>query len=284
VKTWAVFLTAVAGLPGLGLISPPALAARLGRRGTVILEVASARAPSFGIPGACRVDYRDTYAARNGLSFEMPGGAAIAAVLSGCGVTDRSRIVLYGAAVPLFAVTRVWATLRAFGLGSRTQVMNGGLASWRSDGLPVAPLRRRTGGRGGRLALAPGLIGIATLAQVAHAARSARRRFVLVDARPAALYLGRAAEGRERLGHIPGAISLPFSMLVSGPRLRPLTQLQRIFQAAGLRPGERLIVYCHSGQKATIDLLAARLLGYHASLFDGSWQAWSRDRALPVAR
>ena len=43
--------------------------------------------------------------------------------------------------------------------------------------------------------------------------------------------------------------------------------------------GDSLIVYCHVGMRATQVLFAARLLGFDARLYDGSFQDWvSNDR------
>lgn len=107
---------------------------------------------------------------------------------------------------------------------------------------------------------------------------------VLIDARAAAFYQGER-EDRERAGHIPGASSIPHRELFSEARTyRSLDELGALFEAAGAAPGDRIVAYCHVGFFATTIVTAARLLGYEAVLYDGSWEHWAtsgRPAAVP---
>jgi thiosulfate/3-mercaptopyruvate sulfurtransferase len=103
----------------------------------------------------------------------------------------------------------------------------------------------------------------------------------VIDARAAEFYAG-AARGEMLAGHIPGAISLPFtSFNDSTMRMLPAAQIEAKFHAAGVQPGDTVIAYCHVGQQATVVLLAARLTGHPVRLYDGSFQDWSM-RNLPT--
>jgi thiosulfate/3-mercaptopyruvate sulfurtransferase len=42
------------------------------------------------------------------------------------------------------------------------------------------------------------------------------------------------------------------------------------------------VSYCHIGQQASLVWLAARMLGYEARLYDGSFEDWSGREDLPV--
>ena len=57
--------------------------------------------------------------------------------------------------------------------------------------------------------------------------------------------------------------------------LRSTEQLTALFAAAGVKPGDRVIGYCHIGQQATAMLFAARRLGHPIQLYDGSFEDWS---------
>jgi thiosulfate/3-mercaptopyruvate sulfurtransferase len=57
--------------------------------------------------------------------------------------------------------------------------------------------------------------------------------------------------------------------------------LRALFTAAGVKPGDHIVAYCHVGMQATAVIYAARILGIPAVLYDGSFQDWSR-RGLPV--
>ncbi len=59
-------------------------------------------------------------------------------------------------------------------------------------------------------------------------------------------------------------------------------QTADLFKAAGIKPGDTVVSYCHVGQQATVVYFAARRLGYAARLYDGSWDEWSRKSDLPV--
>jgi len=43
-----------------------------------------------------------------------------------------------------------------------------------------------------------------------------------------------------------------------------------------------MVSYCHIGQRATVLYFAAKMLGYDAKMYDGSWEDWSRRMDLPI--
>jgi thiosulfate/3-mercaptopyruvate sulfurtransferase len=59
-------------------------------------------------------------------------------------------------------------------------------------------------------------------------------------------------------------------------------EIKEIFAAAGIKPGDTVVSYCHIGQQATMVYFAARRLGIKARVYDGSWDEWSRNMELPV--
>jgi thiosulfate/3-mercaptopyruvate sulfurtransferase len=48
--------------------------------------------------------------------------------------------------------------------------------------------------------------------------------------------------------------------------------------------GDTVVAYCHVGMQASVLYVAARLLGYEAAVYDGSFEDWSRRTDLPVSR
>jgi thiosulfate/3-mercaptopyruvate sulfurtransferase len=110
----------------------------------------------------------------------------------------------------------------------------------------------------------------------------------LVDGRTGSFYDGIPPTGRgngppRRLGHIPGAKSIPFNSLNDNTgRLKPAAELRDIFAKAGVQPGDTVVAYCHVGQKGTAVLFAARSLGHPVMLFDGSWDEWNKLTEFPV--
>ena len=65
-------------------------------------------------------------------------------------------------------------------------------------------------------------------------------------------------------------------------RLLPDEAIQAKFRDAGIKPGDRVVSYCHIGQQASLVYFVARYLGYDARMYDGSWDEWSAHADLPA--
>lgn len=78
---------------------------------------------------------------------------------------------------------------------------------------------------------------------------------LILDARPPAEYSGeRPGQGIDRPGHIPGARSRYWQNLVQSPRnprLKDEAELRRIFEEAGVDPGDTVVSYCRTGGQAS---------------------------------
>jgi thiosulfate/3-mercaptopyruvate sulfurtransferase len=88
-----------------------------------------------------------------------------------------------------------------------------------------------------------------------------------------------------RSGHIPGAISLPWTELI-GRELQLLKQQQELRErttAVGVNLSDRVITYCSNGPRATIGYVALRQLGFeNVQVYDGSFHEWARKPDLPL--
>ncbi|MGH9483871.1 MAG: sulfurtransferase [Terriglobales bacterium] len=191
---------------------------------------------------------------------------------------NRRRAVVYQYASWPIAATRVFARLDARGLGQRAAILNGGWRAWLAAGGHV-----ETGRSGLPAALPPPRVpGNVFVARSFVAAHLHDVRVQLIDARLPAFYSGQQAElPGERLGHIPGAINVPFDRLATRDGyFLSRKQLAAAFRRAGVRHSNLLVIYCHSGRKAAVDYFVARLLGYRARYYAGSWLNWT----VPPAR
>lgn len=109
---------------------------------------------------------------------------------------------------------------------------------------------------------------------------------VLIDSRPEGEYTGAIpARIGGRAGHIPGARNLYWEDLLvasENPVLLDFQELQNRFQDVGANARAIVVSYCWVGMRASYTYLVAKHLGYDTRLYDGSWNAWSKDDSLPV--
>ena len=232
-------------------------------------------------PGALYLEYADTRIARSaaGLTYELPPVADLVEVFGKLGVTNDSHIVLYFSKDMVAPTTRVFLTLDAMGLAARTSILDGGFPVWQSEGRPVSTEARLV--IRGKLEPCPQTDVITGLDSVRANLHSSG--VAIVDARDLEYYTGASHADGKRAGHIPGARGLTYSTLLDeSGKFRPPDLLTAMFRDAGIRPGDRVVAYCHIGQQATVVYFVARYLGYDARLYDGSWEDWSAHTELPA--
>ncbi|MGH7752852.1 MAG: sulfurtransferase [Gemmatimonadales bacterium] len=261
------------------------LAAHLGEPGLVVLHVGDDRSrPTYDaghIPGARFVHPWKELAApsqEGALNLELPPPELLQATLESKGISNASRVVVYAADGYNTPTTRTYLTLEYAGFGGRIAVLDGGLEAWKAAGRPVTA-EVPTPAKGSlTLALRPDLVVDAVFVH----GNVENPKVAVIDARNAAFYNGRET-GQGRNGHIPGARSIPFpSIIDSAGRFKDQAMLRTMFAEAGAEPGDRVVTYCHIGQQATLVWFAARLAGYDAVLYDGSFQDWAKRAELPV--
>lgn len=114
-------------------------------------------------------------------------------------------------------------------------------------------------------------------------ARRTSSAVLLLDARTRQEFDGTVQEeGVSRPGHIPGAVRLDWTELVSEGKFRDKGELCQLFAAAGASPGRAIIADCRVGSRASALYFAARFLGYPVRLYDGSMNDWASRVELPV--
>lgn len=107
---------------------------------------------------------------------------------------------------------------------------------------------------------------------------------VLIDARSTERFRGDPNPIDTRPGHIPGAVSRPWTENVLEGRFAPADVLAGQLVTMGIRHDTPLVASCGSGVTACHNLLSARLAGVeNARLYVGSWSEWSHS-GLPIAR
>lgn len=105
----------------------------------------------------------------------------------------------------------------------------------------------------------------------------------ILDLRSREEFQGKVAT-ETRTGHIPGAINIPWTELLGKEEfLRPVNELEKVFERIGVSPNDRIVTYCTYGPRAAIGFLALQRLDYRkVSVYDGSFHQWAQRSELPV--
>jgi thiosulfate/3-mercaptopyruvate sulfurtransferase len=265
------------------LVSVAELAGRLDDPRLVLIQVDRhpAAYADGHIPGARSIPLRTILVERDGIPNELPPVAQLDSVLESVGVSNQSRIVIYGD--PL-AASRLFFTLDYLGLGEQVSLLDGGQPAWRAAGLPLATEAPSV--LSGRLE--PRVQSGILIEAAELAGRLGDSNVVVLDARPPAEYRGEVAgDGVTRAGHIPGAQGFFWRTALTSPEpafLKDAAVLRKLLARAGLEPGREVITYCRTGVQASYLYFVARYLGYSPRMYDGSFLEWSHLTELPVER
>jgi thiosulfate/3-mercaptopyruvate sulfurtransferase len=279
------------GAPVGPLVSTGELAARLGSPGLRVVDVRWYLDPARRgreeydaghVPGAVFCDLERDLAGPGGRRggplgrHPWPSPEHFARAMASLGIEAGTEVVAYDDAAGATAA-RLWYLLRAHGHAS-VAVLDGGLAKWLAEGRPLEAAAP---------AIPPAVFTprLDPTAVVDKTLLVARPPVLLLDARAAERFRGEVEPIDPRAGHVPGALSAPFSEnLTAGPLpvFRPAADLRERYAALGAAQ-RAPVVYCGSGVTACHDLLALHLAGFPGRLYTGSWSEWSSDPALPAA-
>ena len=269
------------------LVSGTWLAEHLNDQDLVLLHVGSARDYAAHIPGArlmMLLDVAVSETGETGLTLQMLPAEQLRLKLESFGISANSRIVVYPGTNSVQSATRVMLTLDYAGLGARASMLDGGLTGWVAASRPTTADAPPAAVRGSLKALAIQPIVVDSAFVREHLKKPG---FAIVDARAKALYdgvqTGGSTERPHKTGHIEGAVNVPFSEITNGAaQFKTVDELKAVFDAAGVKPGDTVVAYCHIGQQATATIFGARLLGHPVLLYDGSFEEWSRLPNAPV--
>lgn len=274
----------VAEVSGQMLVSTEWVAEHLNDSDVVILCVASDFAfyTRGHIPGA-RLLLRDEIAVvRDGIPNQLPSTEQLKKVFEAAGVTDLTRIILYGDRAGLLAARAYW-TLDYIGAADHAALLDGGLERWQAEGRPLS--QEMPQAVAGKLTVQPNPSVVVSATELQAMLQKNPNSITLIDARPANEFRGaQLSEGATRAGHLPGAKSLYWIRNLESaenPILRPESELRAMYAGLGASPDRLVITYCRTGMQSSFDYFVAKYLGYNAGMYAGSFLDWS-NRGLPV--
>jgi thiosulfate/3-mercaptopyruvate sulfurtransferase len=257
------------------LVSPADLAAMLSDPAVVVLAVGDRPADfeAGHVPRARFVQYRQIAIDADGMQSELPPVDSLRRVLTEAGVSDRSKVVVYGTPI---AATRLFFTLDYLG-HPYVRVLNGGLNAWKANGGAI-----ETGA--GRPAAAANWTPKANPDRVVSGdwvkERLSTPKMQLLDARPDDEFTGAdgGMRGMHAIGHLPGAQQLVWNTLLDASGFLPDEELRKKFEALFASKQAPLVSYCMVGMRASVTYFVARHLGYDARMYDGSIQDWTTKK------
>lgn len=273
------------------LVSTGYLARHLNDPDLVILHVSRNRAAydAGHIPGARFVPLSDIVVTRDGILNELPSASALKSVFERAGVSDNSRVILYGDTSVLPA-TRAYFTLDYLGHGS-TALLDGGLPKWTAESRAIAkeaPVVAQ-----GRFTPRPRpeiVVDLNAAKDLSFAATNAPAASpILVDARTAREFKGATSPSAEipRPGHIPGAANVYWMESQAGKSdmsLLPESALRKLYESAGITPDRPVVTYCNTGMQASQSYFTLKYLGYDTRMYDGSFSEWSNVKDSAVQK
>ncbi|AXH89465.1 sulfurtransferase [Micromonospora aurantiaca] len=258
----------------------------LGAPGVVFVEVdEDTSAYDTGhIAGAVKLDWRTDL--QDQVRRDFVNKSQFEALLSDRGIANDDTVILYGGNNNWFAAYAYWY-FKLYGHRD-VKLLDGGRKKWELDARPlVTDVVERP--KTQYVAQEPDTSIRAFRDEVVAAIGTKN----LVDVRSPDEFAGRLLapahlpqEQAQRAGHIPTAISVPWSKAANEDgTFKSDDELRKIYADAGLDDGKETIAYCRIGERSSHSwFVLQELLGHrNVKNYDGSWTEYGSLVGVPVA-
>ncbi|AXO34055.1 sulfurtransferase [Micromonospora chalcea] len=236
------------------------------------------------IAGAVKLDWRTDL--QDQIRRDFVNKSQFEALLSDRGIANDDTVILYGGNNNWFAAYAYWY-FKLYGHGD-VKLLDGGRKKWELDARPlVTDVVERP--KTQYVAQEPDTSIRAFRDEVVAAIGTKN----LVDVRSPDEFAGRLLapahlpqEQAQRAGHIPTAISVPWSKAANEDgTFKSDDELRKIYADAGLDDSKETIAYCRIGERSSHSwFVLQELLGHrNVKNYDGSWTEYGSLVGVPVA-
>ncbi|MDG4806454.1 sulfurtransferase [Micromonospora sp. WMMD1120] len=236
------------------------------------------------IAGAIKIDWKTDL--QDQVRRDFVNKTQFEALLSERGISNDDTVILYGGNNNWFAAYAYWY-FKLYGHRD-VKLLDGGRKKWELDARPLVT-EQVSRPATQYVAQEPDTSIRAFRDEVVAAIGSKN----LVDVRSPDEYAGRLLapahlpqEQAQRGGHIPTAISVPWSKAANEDgTFRSDDELRRIYGDAGLDDSKETIAYCRIGERSSHTwFVLQELLGHrNVKNYDGSWTEYGSLVGVPVA-
>ncbi|BCJ71382.1 sulfurtransferase [Catellatospora bangladeshensis] len=258
----------------------------IGAPGVVFVEVDEDTTAYDGghIAGAVKLDWRQDL--QDPVRRDFVNKEQFEALLSSRGIGNDDTVVLYGGNNNWFAAYAYWY-FKLYGHGD-IKLLDGGRKKWELD---ARPLSKDAVSRPATQYVAKDQdLSIRAFRDDAVKAIGVQN---LVDVRSPDEYAGRLLapahlpqEQAQRAGHIPTAISVPWSKAANEDgTFKSDAELTELYAAAGIDDSKDTIAYCRIGERSSHTwFVLQEILGKkNVKNYDGSWTEYGSLVGVPVA-
>ena len=272
------------------LVSTDWVKENLGKPGIKLVEIdVDTKAYDAGhIPGAIGFNWQTQL--QNQVTRDIISKEAFEKLVGGAGISPSDTVIVYGDNNNWFAAYGFWL-FKIYG-HKEVRLMNGGRIKWLNesdkqlvtDPPQITPTTYKV--------TETNLDLRAFVPQVFDASKGGK--WNLVDVRSPDEFTGKViappgmTETAQRGGHIPGAVSVPWSTAVNqdGTFKRPEDLRTIYINQKGVNPDKDTIAYCRIGERSSHTWFVLKyLLGFkNVKNYDGSWTEYGNLVAAPIEK